>query len=226
MMARTLNQLTALAFVAGVAVLANAAPAKAALMVTYSTSGVFTKPLGNPATISGGGTIVKVGGANSATITFVGQPLTTVGPVPPETFSSFGTILESATGTGATFSNIGFALTITQTVPTPSGGAVSFTDTLSGKITSSASGVSLTFDNPLSSAFTFSTPYGPGSVTYRVQNEYLLNAPSSGGVTTINGGITGVLPTPEPGTVALALTGLPLLGLAAWRCRTRKNAVV
>jgi len=209
--------MTALAFVAGVVVLANAAPAKAALSVKYSTAAVFTAGNLTAGSRTSSGTVLS--GLDSTTLTFVG--VTNVSVNAP-TNASFGTIKATVTGAGATFTNVQFKLTITQTVPTP-GGSVAFQDTLTGTISGNGSDLDLTFNPPL----TQGVPFPGGSVTYTVPIDLPLVPPeTNNGITSIQGkiGICPAVVTPEPGALALAFTGIPMLGFAAWR-RTRKNAI-
>jgi len=216
----------ALAFMAGAAVLFNTAPAKANVSVTYGTSGTFQGGNG-PVVASSIATVVQVSPAGTATLTITATGTVSAPGSPPGAGASFGTITATSTGAGATFTNVGFKLTIAQTVPLPTGGTISFTDTLNGTVTSQNNTIVLTFSSPL----TKNIPFSGGVVHYTVQQQYVLVSPSTGipgfpvtnGVTSLQGTITATV-TPEPGALALALTGLPLIGLAAWR-RTRKNAI-
>jgi hypothetical protein len=225
MTARFLKQMMALALVAGVVVLASATPASASVSVTYHTSGTFTN---NPAPVNpgapgaivtssnGGATVTfgNYGSGNGAQLTFVGEPNgTSAIPGGP----GYGTITLATTGGGALIKNVIFTLTLTQTMPS-SGQGISVSKKLTGSVNFASNGALKLDLSP--DSFTFLMP--GGTITYTIDNPLTIKSPNnSGGVITLQGGVTA---TPEPGTVALALTGLPLLGLAAWR-RRRTHAV-
>jgi len=228
MMARSLKQMTALAFAAGVAVLVNAAPAKAALNVTYNTSVKFTYT-GDLVNAP----IVLVNGPLTSTVQFGASILTytgVAGSADVPTPADFG-LLKLSGGTG-TFHDLDFALTITQVAPPSTPPSATFTSlTLHGKVTAAQNlnngELRLVFSSSLIQSLAISGPFGPGSVTYEVFQPAgggSIPAANTGTGLSINGRITSVVPTPEPGAVALALTGLPLIGLVAWR-RSRKSGI-
>jgi hypothetical protein len=218
MTVRFLKQMTALAFMAGVAVLGSAEPANASPSVTYSTSGTFSggNINGTPgATVEFGNYSV---GNNGARLEFTPAG----GNVLIPTYGSLGSITLSTTGSGAQITDVLFTLTLKQTYPSiNSGDFTNSSQTLTGKVSFNQSGAAVVFDNPHFQTFNFTNPWGTGFVTYEITNPIVSIVPPNtlGGVATIQAHITGVIPTPEPGTVALALTGLPLLGFAAWRRR-------
>jgi hypothetical protein len=120
-----------------------------------------------------------------------------------------------------------FTLTINQTVPSSGTGSLTAAQ-LTGSITSSSSSSALImFQSPAFGVTINGNSYsGPGTqiaspggpVTYIVTNNPLgLVAQSSGGVTTIQGGVSD---SPEPVTFVLVGAGLGLAGLL----RRRRSA--
>jgi hypothetical protein len=208
----------ALVLTVGIAILGAATPAHAGIMVQYTTTGYFG--------VDPSKTSVTVGtGANTATLSFAGLTnIQTVGPVPPPSNASYGSITETATGSGATFTaDIPFTLIIHQIIPTI-GTAQLGAKTLKGKLTNTSSGLKLVFTDT-EADINFSKAGLSGTVFYSLDPTYRLVPPSTNhGVTSIQGGINAMInAVPEPATVALAVSGLPLLGLVAWRRRRRRT---
>lgn len=143
-----------------------------------------------------------VSGVNSATLTFVGQALTTV---TAPTFIDFGTVAVTATtGGGFTFNGTQQVfLSILQTLPTP-GGTATVAGTYSGSIIDGTSSTAIINWNSPSRFATI------GSATYEVERlsagQTSINAASTGPQTVR--GFVSVTATPEPGTIALFATGL------------------
>jgi len=158
-------------------------------------------------------------------------------------------LVGSTTGvdTGSVESNIAladFVLTLTQTEPSPGGTAV-FPADISGKVvlrrvtptSGNPSGRSLT-TNSVILQFDTLGPFNIGpstngvTVAYSIDGQFVNNttfiklAASSGLGQTSTAGVTGTIlatAVPEPGSVAMALSGLPVLGLV-W-LRRRKQQV-
>ncbi len=201
-----------LAALAAVLVVGAVSPANA-IQVTYSTAGVFG---------SSGTALLDQGGAQ---IRINAQPLTTVDP-PPATNALFGGFetLAAPARPGVTLVDT-FTLTITQTAPAP-GGDVVFTSTVGGNIFLNNSQAFIQFNAPLVQ----SIPSSGFSTTYRIVEGDAANPGrlelfgGEGQMSTLNGEI-GIAAIPEPGTMALACAGLPLLGLGYVR-RRRQMAKV
>ena len=174
----------------GVAVLLSAASANAA-MVTYTTTGIF----------GASGTSILTSG--DSTLTFVGTTATLDTPV-GNNFGVFNLAGGQLSGSLNPFDS-SFTLTFLQTAPTVGSSAVP--GTVMGNV-SFNSGI-LTYDPTLSSL-------SIANVTYTFDNPaYVLQVPagSSGGVTTIQGTITGG-EVPEPSTFALLGAGITALAVA------------
>lgn len=181
--------------------LAMASPAKAVL-VTYSTTGVF----GSSGNTTPGTNVFTSG--DGLTITYDNVVNATVDT---PSIAHFG-VFVIAGGTTSTLSD-SFTLTINQTVPTPTGSVV-FPATLTGTLTVDQSQAYIQFTSPLSQTV-FSTP----PVTYIITNADggtpgRLNLPNSASgdpaTAAINGQVNSI---PEPATMIMALTALPALGL-------------
>ncbi len=174
----------------GVAVLLSAASANAA-MVTYTTTGMFGTS----------GTNILASG--DSTLTFLGTTATLDTPV-GNNFGVFNLTGGQPRGPLNPF-NSSFTLTFIQTEPTV--GSSAAPGTVIGNV-SFNSGI-LTYDPTVSSV-------AIGNVTYTFDNPaYVLQVPagSSGGVTTIQGTITGG-EVPEPSTFVLLGAGITALAVA------------
>ena len=186
-----------LAGLAALFLVGSVTPARA-IPVTYSTSGVFG---------SSGMNLLSQDGAQ---IRFNNLASTTV----------------AAPATAVTLDDT-FTLTITQTAPGP--GNLVFTSTVGGSIFLGNSQAFVQFNTPLTRTITS----GGFTTSYRIVEGDDANPGrlelfgGVGQISTLNGEIgitgTGVVPIPEPGTMALACAALPLLGLGYLR-RRRQNA--
>lgn len=192
-----------------------------ATLVTYNITGSFDKTGSN---VFSAGTA----GTNLVTVTFTGVTGLFV-EVPPASFVDFGTFKTTAETNNFDFGSLAgnqddFTLTITQTTPTATGGNPAvFQSQLHGLLKFTSSSAYVQFAKPLTQIVSFAN----GAVTYTIVSadsntagRVNLKSPSAGGSTTIQGEINAV---PEPGTVAMALTGLPILGLA-WMRRRKQQA--
>lgn len=174
-----------------------------ATFISYLTTGMFsggTTPNTSVFTSSTGGTTVSYtsSAVDSAT-------------VPPTSNVSLGTLTVASTSTSAESLSGGFKLTIVDTTAGGTGGAITFTGTLSGAASSTASTGALVFSGPLTQQLdgvTFTITNADTGQTGRVN----LAAPTTNsGQSTINAAINAV---PEPSTLALLGLGIPaVLGL-------------
>ncbi len=199
-----------LAALAAVLCVGTVSPANA-IQVTYSTSGTFG---------STGTTLLNQGGAQirfDAIAATLDDPLNT-----NALFGSFRT-LSAPANPGVTLVDT-FTLKITQTSPAP-GGELDFESTVGGTIYLNNSRAFIQFNEPLAK----SIRSGGFMTTYRIVEGDAANPGRLelfGGedqVSTLNGEITAI-PTPEPGTMAMACLALPLLGLGYMRHRRRQAA--
>jgi hypothetical protein len=161
-----------------------------ATTVSYSTSAVLSGPDASGLGLSNG----------SAVLSYTGTSASVTSP----SNINIGSITLSGTGT---FTNDTILLTITQTVP--SGGSQSSSSTISGAVSSTSSGVNITFAP---------TVFSIGSSNYTLQSTYFLVAPNTNnGITSLQASVTT---TPEPGTTALLGAGLSVAGLVLRRRMT------
>jgi len=187
------------ALVAGLAIVGLAAPAHADIMVTYSTSGIFT----------GGdqpGTAVYRDAANNIRIEFLDVASDTI-RVPPASQVTLGTF--DTTGTTATSLqgvSSGFELSIFQTSPTL--GTTTFVGTLQGQLRFDNSQAFVQFDAPLTQSI--------GPVTYRIieadngtPGRANISPPTSNaGRSTVEAEVSAV---PEPASILMASLAVPAL---------------
>jgi len=198
-----------------------AAPARAA-MIEYYTRGAFD---GSPAAPGTSPTSLTVGtGLNAMTVTFngVGTVLTPYEVLAiPTTNDSLGSFtVTGAASSAQLLTGHTFTLYITQVVPTPNSPYTPFTSTLTGTIQFRNSQAFVVFNNPTTQIINSVTGQSPSAVTYTVDTSTKLVAPNQlgPGVVSLEGTITAA---PEPSTMVLAIAGLPLAGLAAWRRKRR-----
>jgi hypothetical protein len=171
--------------------------------VTYSTQGGFGTPsipfpVGSPSITSGDSVVTFMGAGGSVSLA--------EGDFTNVTFGTF--TVASTDGIADTF-NSQFNLLISQTSPTT--GDQPVTDTLTGKVSSSSSTVSITFDS--GDVVTI------GGVEYTPLNVFL-SPPSTGGTTTFSGLITLVQSNSSSTPLPLAAVGgMGLMGMVASKRR-------
>jgi hypothetical protein len=204
-----------LAALAAILVVGSVTPAFA-IPVTYTTTGRFTSSNSN---------VFTQGGAQ---ITF--NALTATISAPPDTNAIFGSFTTGTLPASSVTLMDTFTLTITQSAPVP-GGSVSFTSTVGGSIFLGNSQAFVQFNGPLTQTITT----GDTTTIYRIVegDDATLGRvelfPNQGDISSINGEVSvsgGVVPIPEPGTMALACIALPLLGLGYVRNHRRRTAQV
>lgn len=195
---------------------ASAAP----IVLRANTSGRFT----SGGTISADGSAITVGGT---TITFSSRPneINVVLDPPTVTSSNITLGVFNATSTAtSTFNNAAFTLNVTFTIPNDAtaGPPTSFTGTLSGSITTGASGAEITWSTR---TLTFTSPT-TGTFTITLEPTTPINSPASPDVSRIRGTITyvgGPAPIPEPLTLVTLGSGLAGLAAIARRRRNTKS---
>jgi len=175
-----------------------------AVVVTYSTMGVFASS----------GTNVYTDPQNpNVRITFTGIPSGPAADVPPAAQVNFGFLENTSLAAATTIEGVAdtFTLTITQT--TPSGGSTSFVGTLGGTLRFLNSQAFIDFETGIKTI---------GLVTYRIieADEGVAGRATvaSSGRSTVEGEVNLV---PEPGTMAMACIALPVL-VGAWVRRRRQ----
>ena len=190
-----------------------AATASAGL-VSYSTTGVFSCPVGLVGCSASTNT-VSIGGL---TLTYTGGSGTNVNDVPFSTIN-IGNIMSAGTGSGVNMTGIALIISILSTPPgttqtLPSG-------TLNGSLSTANSQTSITFAPNNVTTFLGTLPgtvftSGSTSIAYQVQTPMLgIQAPTVGspaGQTSIQGYVLDIS-APEPATFVLMGAGLGLFGL-------------
>jgi hypothetical protein len=191
---------------------------------TFNCSPFCSAGNGTGAATFGGLTLAYRGpgsAANPALVATAANPaqvdLTVINP----TFASFGSINASG-GTPATASTLGGTFTLSIFQVNQGGGSGDILGSLTGTLTSTASGASLTMNGsvvelPTAGIILYDFPAG--------QQVYNIVPPSTnGGVTSLQGRISrgpnfGVTAVPEPATVTLLAAGLLVAGVAGRRRR-------
>jgi uncharacterized protein (TIGR03382 family) len=171
----------------------------------------------------------STGGADTATITYVPQPDTTVGE---PTYINLGNFVVScpscgtqASGNGATFGAFNFELYVVLDTPGDHTAVGEFTGkSTGGTVYSDNSTVSLIWQTPTQAGSGTTNAYSGnfGNYYFQVFNPTPLVAPNSGnplGTTTVQGYV-GDINAPEPATMAMA--GGLLIGLAGLARRRRR----
>ena len=189
-------------------VVGTSANAMAAIMVDFSTTGIFDNFASNSVTFT-------ASPGNSVTLTFTGVNVSV--NAEGGTNTSFGEMVMTTEGTGynggAPFVSEPFTLTVSQTVPTV--GSDAFLGSVSGSIgVDNQSNFFLLFSNPLG--------FSIGPIQYSLQQPvpkgYALVPPETqDGETTVQGFVEAPTVVPEPATMVLLGTGL----LAAFRARRK-----
>jgi hypothetical protein len=218
---------TALFYGVGAMLLGSLAVAPAhAVVISYSTTGVFGCGTAVGCTVGSSPSSIKItGGGNFAMLTYSPNTGTFLNPGPPPPQNvNYGTITsKSLLSTPAeAFNGATFTMTIDETLPDVTNGNISATLTGTVEATGSTAQIDFANDGIISL----------GSVTYEIGNNGVvqLSAPSAGirtskGVTSITGIVTattggggGMLPEPT----FMALTGLGVFGLAGMAYRRRR----
>jgi hypothetical protein len=218
------KKLGVLALVACVATLALPS-ANAGLIVEYATTGAFDGSPVSPGTTTASLTVTAPGGTTT-TITFTGFSDTIITP----SNDSFGDFVVSGGTVSQSLAGHTFTLYITQITP-PGLGLGTFDATLTGTIVVLSSQAYVEFST-LSQVIDTASD---GPVTYQVTNNDRVGGPvtpgaialappktggAAGNPTTINGYISSV---PEPSTIAMAFSALPVMGLFLVRRRFRQG---
>jgi hypothetical protein len=218
-----------MALLLGVAIFGSPAAARADLIDFSGVGGGTTSYAGGAAPLVGSNlTISSVTGVMTAA--HQGQALTISGGLFNFTTGSFA----SSTSTTWVFS-AGGSFSITGTIPAQSGFGGTSGTLLSGTLVS-ATVIDLGMGNfkadvgvasdPINSALAayYGEPASPTVTGFTVLFQASGSSPSAFTSSAIASTDVGVTPVPEPGTIVLALTGLPLLGIGKWLRRRRTVA--